>query len=185
MKRIIALIAAMIIASTAGAQDVGTPEGRVLVTVSGLVDKNNTAPLIADSTNVSGFLGLEYDKAVAFDDAMLDGMAQYEIRANLLDTGKEMIYSGPRLSEILSMVGARGSMIRPLALDGYAAEIDMTFIEAHQPILATHADGKPLEVGRLGPTMIVFPVTEDAELKGQFGPKQVFALFHIGVEAEE
>ena len=100
----------------------------------------------------------------------------------LLDTGKEIAYSGPRLSDVLKASGAEGRTALPMALDGYQAEIPWDQIEKYQPILATHGDGVPLPLGKLGPAMIVFPVVADKEIYESFGALEVFATFFIAVE---
>ena len=182
MRILTSLLLSAALAGAAWAQDIAAPQGRVMVTVAGDVPAANTPALKPESVNVAGFLGLEYDKAVAFDDLMLAGLPQHEITANLLDTGRDVIYSGPRLSDVLRAAGAEGKTATPMAFDGFSAEINWDLISTHEPILATHADGAPLTIGKLGPAMVVFPVVGDKELYGTFSSMEVFGAFHIGVE---
>ena len=156
--------------------------GRVLVTLGGDVSKSNAPAFKPEAVNVAGFLGVESEKAFAFDDVMLAALEQHEITANLLDTGKDITYSGPRLSDLLSSVGADGKTALPMALDGYSAEITWDTITQYQPILATTANGAPLAIGKLGPAMIVFPVIDDKEAYSEFSAMEVFAAFYIGVQ---
>lgn len=169
-------------ATTAFAADLSAPEGRVLVTLAGDLPQANTAPLKPKAVNISGFMDISYDKAVAFDDAMLAGLAQHKIDAQILDSAAPVTYSGPRLSDVMATAGAAGKTAMPMALDGFTADIPWDVITTHQPILATHANGVPLEIGKLGPAMVVFPVVDDAELYDSFHAKEVFATFFIGVE---
>lgn len=166
----------------AAAAQATAPEGRVILTVAGDIGLSNGPGASEDDYNFLGYLDLEYDKSMLFDDAMLGGLPQHEIRATLLDTGKEIAYSGPRLSDVMRASGAEGKTAYPLAFDGYEAEISWDMIRQYEPILATHGDGKPLEVGKLGPGMIVFPVVEDKELYDSFEALQVWAMFFLGVE---
>lgn len=181
MRLLLASLAAIGWMAAAGAE-VSAPEGRVLLTVGGDLPDANAPGGTADDTTFAGYLDLEYDKAVAFDDAMLGQLPQHEVKAMLLDTGKEIAYSGPRLSDVLKASGAEGRTALPMALDGYQAEIPWDQIEKYQPILATHGDGVPLPLGKLGPAMIVFPVVADKELYESFGALEVFATFFIAVE---
>jgi hypothetical protein len=182
MRFVSSLFLATALATQAWAVDVTTPEGRVILTIAGDLPGSNTAPLKAGAVNVSGFLDLTYDKAIAFDDAMLAGMEQFQVETKILDNAGPVTYSGPRLSAVMSASGAEGKTANPMALDGYTAEIPWDLIQTHEPILATHANGQPLEIGKLGPAMIVFPVVDDAALYDSFHSKEVFATFYIGVE---
>lgn len=166
----------------AASAEVAKPEGRVLLTVGGDIATANGPGATEDDTNFSGYLDLAYDKSMLFDEAMLAALPQHEIKATLLDTGREIAYTGPRLSDLLRKAGAEGKTALPIAFDGYQAEIPWDQIEQYEPILATHGDGVPLEVGKLGPGMIVFPVVEDKELYDSFEALQVWATFYIGVE---
>ncbi len=162
--------------------EVPKPEGRVLLTVAGDIAQAKGPGASEEDTTFAGYLDLEYDKSMLFDEAMLSAMPQHEIRATLLDTGREIAYTGPRLSDLLISAGAEGKTALSIAFDGYQAEIPWEQIEEYEPILATHGDGVPLEVGKLGPGMIVFPVVDDKDLYDSFEALQVWATFYIGVE---
>lgn len=181
MRLLFALLLTLGWHGTASAE-VSKPEGRVLLTVAGDIAMANGPGASEDDTTFSGYLDLEYEKSMLFDEAMLSALPQHEIRATLLDTGREIAYSGPRLSDLLKSAGAEGRTALPMAFDGYQAEIPWEQIEQYEPILATHGDGVPLEVGKLGPGMVVFPLVEDKELYDSFEALQVWATFYIGVE---
>lgn len=182
MKLIASVVAATFFATVGFAEDLASPEGRVLVTIAGAVGATNVPAASEKAVNFSGFMDIGYDKAVGFDDAMLSEMGQHQITANLLDTGKDVTYAGPRLSDVMRTAGAEGRTAFATALDGYVAEIGWDLIETYQPILATSRDGTPLAIGKLGPAMIVFPVIEDKELYSTFSAMEVFATFFIEVE---
>ncbi len=178
------ILAALVATGLGGAAlaEVATPDGRVLVTVAGDLPESNRPAAKPDDANFLGYLDLEFEKAIAFDDGMLSDLSQHQITANLLDTGKDITYSGPRLSDLLKASGAEGKTAMPMAFDGYQAEIAWDLIQEHEPILATHADGKPLAIGGLGPAMVVFPVVDDKELYETFTAMEVYATFFIAVE---
>ncbi|MDJ0629225.1 MAG: hypothetical protein QNJ44_13285 [Rhodobacter sp.] len=167
---------------TAANADVAPPEGRVILTVGGDLAVANGPGATEDDYNFLGYLDLEYEKSMLFDDAMLAALPQHEVKATLLDLGREIAYTGPRLSDVLRASGAEGKTALPLAFDGYQAEIPWDQMVQYEPIMATHGDGVPLEVGKLGPLMIVFPVVEDEELYESFEALQVWAMFFLGVE---
>ncbi len=182
MRMFLATLMSVFLATAAIGEDTADPTGRILLTIGGAVEKSNAPGFKAEAVNVAGFLGVVSEKAFAFDDIMLAGLDQHEITANLLDTGKDITYTGPRLSTVMMAVGAEGKTASPMALDGYQAELDWNTIKKYEPILATHADGRPLVVGKLGPAMVVFPVVDDPETNESFKAMQVFATFYINAE---
>ena len=181
MKLLLAGLMALGI-GTAAMAGMEAPEGRVLITVGGDLPDGNAAGGTLDEPGLTSYLDLEYAKAVAFDDAMLVALPQHDIKATLLNNETAVTYSGPRLSDVLKASGAEGLTAMPMAFDGYQVEIPWDQIAEHEPILATHSDGAPMPIGKLGPAMIVFPETDDAELAATFEALQVYSLFYIGVE---
>jgi hypothetical protein len=179
MRFLLAMFAALGLATAVGA---GEPAGRVILTVAGDLPATNAPAAHADDLSVNGALGVEYEKAMAFDDLMLGELGRHDIDANLHKTNKVVTYSGPRLSDVLRAAGAEGKLAMPMALDGYQVQIAWDMIDKYQPILATHADGHPLSIGGFGPTMIVFPIVADRELYASFDSMQVFATHLIEVQ---
>ncbi|MFY2824871.1 hypothetical protein [Ruegeria sp. MALMAid1280] len=160
------------------------PQGHVLLTLGGAVTEANLPARGEDDGGLLGYLEVQHDGAAGFDAAMLDGLDQIEITITYGPEGsqREIAFSGPLLSDVMTMAGAAGKTAKPMALDGYQSEIPWQSITAHQPIVATHADGSPMGIGGYGPTMIVFPPTEDAEQAQKQAGQQVWALAYIGVE---
>ncbi|WP_170329065.1 hypothetical protein [Ruegeria arenilitoris] len=164
--------------------DIPAPTGHVLLTLGGVVTETNLPARGEDDGGLLGYLEVQHDGAAGFDAAMLDGLEQVEITITYGPEGKqrEVAFSGPLLSDVMTMAGAAGKTAKPMALDGYQSEIEWESITAHQPIVATHANGSPMGIGGYGPTMIVFPPTDDAELAQKQSGQQVWALAYIGVE---
>ena len=181
MRVLFACLLSLGLVSAANAQT-SAPKGRVILTVGGDLGVSNGPGATEDDRNYLGYLDLEFEKSMLFDDAMLAALPQHEVKATLLDSGREVAYTGPRLSDVLKASGAEGKTALPMAFDGYQAEIPWDQIQQYQPIAATHGDGIPLAVGKLGPAMIVFPVVEDKELYDSFEALQVWAMFFLGVE---
>ncbi len=168
--------------STAAIAGMEAPEGRVMITVGGDLPDGNAPGAVAGEPSLTGYLDLEYAHAVAFDDAMLVALPQHAIKATLLNNESAVTYTGPRLSDVLKASGAEGLTAWPMAFDGYQVEIPWDQISVYEPILATHSDGTPMPFCKLGPAMIVFPETDNADLAATFEALQVYGLFYIGVE---
>ncbi len=164
--------------------EIASPKGHVLITLGGAVTEANLPARGVDDGGLFSFLEVDHPAAAGFDAAMLDALPQMEITIPYGPEGKERTttFSGPHLAAVMEMAGAAGKTARPMAMDGYQAEISWQEISDHNPILATHADGKPMGIGAYGPTMIVFPPTDDDELRETQSSQQVWALAYIGIE---
>ncbi|MCH1554991.1 MAG: hypothetical protein L7T26_02080, partial [Pseudomonadales bacterium] len=64
---------------------------------------------------------------------------------------KSVTLEGPRLRDVLAAAGWTGRQITTVALDGFAVEISVDDVAAHDWILALKADGDYLSVGGRGP----------------------------------
>ena len=164
--------------------EVPAPQGHVLVTLGGAVGETNLPARGDKDGGFFGFHEISYDRAVGFDAAMLDAMDRVEIKIPYGPAGnkREITFAGPLLSSVMIFAGAEGKTALPRAMDGYQSEISWENIATHQPILATHADGVPMGIGGFGPTMIVFPPTEDTALAEEHSGQQVWAIAYIGIK---
>ncbi|WP_298935975.1 hypothetical protein [uncultured Ruegeria sp.] len=164
--------------------DMPAPQGHVLLTLGGAVTQTNLPPRDENDGGLLGYLEVQHNGGAGFDAAMLDQLEQVEITITYGPEGnqRDIAFSGPHLSEVMKVAGAEGKTAMPMAMDGYQAEIPWDSIIVHQPIVATHADGAPMGIGGYGPTMIVFPPTDDADLAQEQSGQQVWALAYIGVE---
>ncbi|WP_170382916.1 hypothetical protein [Ruegeria atlantica] len=160
------------------------PQGHVLLTLGGAVTETNLPARDENDGGLLGHLDVQHDGAAGFDASILDGLEQVEITITYGPEGnkRDIAFSGPLLSDVMIMAGAEGKTARPMAMDGYQSEIPWDSIKAHQPIVATHADDTPMGIGGYGPTMIVFPPTDDADLAQKQAGQQVWALAYIEIE---
>ncbi len=181
MRLLSALCLSLALALPAWAE-LSDPSGPTLVTLGGAIETSNRGPSTEEDLTVLGKMGLTFEKGAAFDAAMLAALPQVEIATTLPGSEVPATFSGPPLSAVMEAVGADGKSAFPMALDGYQIELPWALISAHEPILATHVDGKPLGIGDIGPTMTVFPVVEDTALYESFLGLQVWATFYIEVE---
>ncbi len=181
----IALPLTLLLASALPASaDMPAPSGHVLLTLGGAVTETNLPARGEHDGGLLGFLEVTHEGAAGFDAGMLDSLPQVEITIPYgpEDHEREITFRGPLMSDVMTMAGAEGRTAKPMAMDGYQAEISWQNIADHKPILATHADGAPMGIGGYGPTMIVFPPTDDADLAQTQSGQQVWALAYIAVE---
>lgn len=164
--------------------EVPTPQGHVLITLGGNVTQTNLPARSGDDGGLFGFLEIEYERGTGFDAAMLNALPQVEITIAYGPEGnkRDIAFSGPLLQDVMEISGASGATAKPMAMDGYQAEISWSNIETYTPILATHADGAPMGIGAYGPTMIVFPHSDDTEVQEAQSAQQVWALAFIEIE---
>jgi hypothetical protein len=139
----LALLAGLLAAAPgARSQPLSTPEGAVLLTVTGEIGR----------TNRNG--------AMAFDRAMLKKLPQTSFTTTTIWTKGEHRFTGVKLADLLEAVDAEGKTLRASALNDY--EITMPIEEAKDGALVAYAmDGEPMSVREKGPLWIVYPYDSD------------------------
>lgn len=176
------LLAASVWAMPALAADLAKPVGPVVLTVHGKIANTNRGGLNDFDDAFFKFGHVSFDKAASFDLAMLEKLGTQTLTVKYDTWPKAYRFEGPRLSDVLKAAGARGSKVKIFALDGYGAEIPMAEIEKYPVLLAVKADGRYLDLGGRGPTWVVFPRDQHAELKAQDDAKWVWSAIRIEVE---
>jgi hypothetical protein len=141
-----ALAAALVGAPRRARADLPLPEGPVVLTVTGAVDRANDAA------------------GAVFDDRMLGALPQVAFDTATLWTPRTR-FEGPALRTVLDAAGAAPGRVEALALNDYRAPIDRALIEAASPIVARRIDGRPFGVRALGPLWIMFPFDDRPELR--------------------
>lgn len=124
-----------------------TPSTRIILTMSGSIANIN------------------HGGAAQFDSAMIDSLPVYSIKTSTPWYKQPMTFSGPRLSDLLAVVGAKGVVLEIKALNDYKVDVPFTDAAQLQPILARKMDGKPLSVRDKGPLFLVYPFDARPELK--------------------
>ncbi len=133
----------------------GAPKGPVILTIAGKITKPNRPGL---QENLDGFFKhheLRFAKAREFDRAMLAALPQHKIKARWSKWKQTAEFTGPRLSDVLASAGAENGTVRIMALDGYATDLKPADLAAKDWMVALNWNGKPLGIGRFGPTMVV------------------------------
>ena len=144
-----ALTAAAGLGSTAPAlaAPLAKPNGKVVLTISGLIGNTNNG-----------------DKA-EFDMPMLEALGTTSFTTKTPWYKDPVTFSGVPMSKLLDTVGAKGSSLTVTALNDYATDIPFEDFKAHPVILATKRDGNYMPVRDKGPLFIVYPFDSDAQLR--------------------
>lgn len=143
-------LAATILMAAGPALALDKPTGDPVLTIRGAVSQTNE------------------DGAAVFDMAMLDALKGRDARMETPWTQGEIEFSGPLLREVLKAAGAKGTHLKVIALNDYAAEVPMEDADSLDTMLASKIDGKPMSVRDKGPLMLVYPFDLD---KGLYNEK--------------
>ena len=135
----------------AEAQELGAPEGRVILTISGRIDH----------ANAKG--------AAEFDRAMLEAMPFTTVETMTPWTDAVARFEGPLARDLMKRVGARGSRLLATAINDYAVEIPIEDFASYQVILAMKMDGKTLGTRNKGPLWIIYPWSDQPDLRNETG----------------
>lgn len=125
------------------------PKGRVLLSITGQVGAGNA----------------EAGRRADFDMAMLEALPQHRFATATPWYKEKRQFSGPLLRDVLAAAGARGTLLRAIALNNYKIDIPAADAEQFGMLLATRLDGQPMAVRDKGPLFIIYPFDDSAELR--------------------
>lgn len=137
------------IASRAQAAPLAKPEGKVVLSISGLISNTNDG-----------------DKA-EFDMPMLEGLGTVSWTTKTPWYKDPVTFSGVPMSKLLDVVGAKGTSLTVTALNDYATDIPFEDFKTQPVMLATKRDGNYMPVRDKGPLFIVYNYDSNAELQHQ------------------
>jgi len=152
--------------------------GPVVLVITGVGQENRGSRSVSYN-GLFAIYGIEVQDARGFTRPELMAMSWRQIRADFPAGGEQIVFDGPRLSNVLRAAGLEGASVRLTSFDGYEAEVPADLIARHEPILALRADGEPLAIGGLGPVMLVWPrLTQSdlADMNDDLWPWGVFAI---------
>ncbi|MBA3324050.1 MAG: hypothetical protein H0T41_01795 [Rhodobacteraceae bacterium] len=174
-----ALLLALALALGAGAVHAGGP---VLLTVTGAVENANRGAVdpAHDKLFVSNHVA--FDRAMEFDADTLAALPQATVRADFPKDGRIVSFTGPLLADVLAAAGATGATVTIQAMDGYAVEVASAAMTEKGAVVALARDGKPLGIGGFGPTQIVFPRADRADLAEMNDDWWAWQVYHIRVD---
>jgi hypothetical protein len=135
----ISLIAAVICCvRPAPAQNALRPEGPVVLTIVGDVGRTNWGPFDPFADKLMDVQGARFERAMAFDVAALMTLGVHRITVRYPTWPAAHTFEGPLLKDVLDAAGVTGGAVRPVALDGYAAEIPYADLERWPVVLVGH-----------------------------------------------
>lgn len=131
------------------AQELESPTGKVVLTVSGNIGKQNA------------------DGRADFDMDMLEAMPVVRFRTSTPWTPGVSEFEGVSLGQLMERVAAAGKTIKAVALNDYSASVSLESAAAAGAIIAYKVDGKTMPVRDKGPLWIMFPLDDRPELKSE------------------
>ena len=166
----------------AGADELSTPVGPVIVTVIGRIEGTNRPPFDESKDVFTAYHEYRFDRAFEFDRAMLDALGMQEATVEYEGWAVPVRFEGPYLRDILDEVGATGDTITLVALDGYAERIERSELDDQDWLLALRADGRDLGIGQHGPAWLVYQKRDGGRATAEDEARWPWAVFLIAVE---
>ena len=147
------------------AGELPAPKGRVILTLEGN---------IANTT---------IGKEALFDRSQLAALGMHELAtSNPFEKGIQR-YEGFLLKDLLDKVGANGTLLEAIALDGYTVEIPIKDAYDFPVLVAMKWNGKVLRVRNKGPLWIIYPIDQHEELKAQqYSGRSIWQLKHLTIK---
>ncbi len=141
------------------------------------------APKQAVILSITGSISMRnLGDGAAFDAAMIDALPTHSFRTSTPWFPQPVTFSGPRLANVLSAVGAKGSTLRMVALNDYAVEVPFDDAGRFGPLLARRIDGKVIGVREKGPLFLIYPFDDRPETRNEvFYSRSIWQLARISV----
>ena len=165
-RSFLALVAAAVLGLPGAAwAQTAAPKGRVVLTVSGAISKTNAG------------------NTFQLDMAMIDALPQHSFTTRTPWYDRPVAFRGPRLSDLLALVGARGTVLHATAINDYKIAIPFKDAAEHPVIMASRIDGKPIPVREKGPLFVVYPFDSSAALRSSvYYERSIWQLKSIHIE---
>lgn len=151
-------------AGTSAAAELAVPQGPVILTVAGSIERTNA------------------DGEARFDRAMLVGLEWIEVETHTPWTEGPQRFAGVPLRRLLAAVGARGEVVTAVALNDYSATIPIDDASRFGALLALDQNGEAMTVRNKGPIWIVYPQSgPDGPTTERHNEKMVWQLRRLEV----
>lgn len=155
--------------------------GPVILTISGNIT-NPSRGAVNEDDKYFTYSDVSFEQAAQFDYASLLGMGMVTVNADFPMGGTVHSFEGPLLADVLAVAGAVGATVTIRALDGYAVDLDYAEAVANGAVVALKRDGAPFALGDYGPTHLVFPRADRADLADMNDDTWIYSIYHIHVE---
>jgi hypothetical protein len=141
------------------------PEGEVLLTITGAVDRAN-AP-----------------EGARLDLAALESLGLETLRTSTPWTEGTPVFKGVPVRAVLELVRARGDRVRAIAANDYSYEMPISDFRDYPVLLAVEMNGERLQMRDKGPIWMVYPIDQfDALQNRTTERKMVWQLKELRVE---
>ena len=135
----------MLVPLAVSAQSLGTPQGPVILTVSGTVDH------------------AEADGAARFDHATLARIGTTTLKTTTPWTEGVTTFEGVLARDLMAALDAAGESVVAVALNDYEKEIPVSDFHDRDVLLAWSIDGRRMRVRDKGPLWIIYPNKSGAD----------------------
>jgi len=151
--------------TAAGAQSLGTPTEKPILTVSGKISTTNK------------------DNTAQFDRAMLEAIGMETVETTTPWYTGAVKFEGVSLDKLMKHIGASGERAVFVALNDYSSEIPVEDFAKYNVILALKRNGEYMPVRDKGPLFVIYPFDSKPELKNQtFYGRSVWQVAKIVVK---
>ncbi len=131
------------------ADDLVSPKGDVILTVTGLLQKTNA------------------DDSAEFDLEMLEALDNTTIETSTIWTEGDHVFQGVSLAVLAEELGIEGTALRATAINDYTVEIPLSDAVVGGAIVAYMMDGKPMSVRDKGPLWVIYPYDSNADYRSE------------------
>ena len=154
----------------------------VVLTIAGDIAKTNRGATDGFADAFFRYHDITFARAFAFTRGDLERLGTHQLTATYPGKDLSVTVEGPRLSDVLDAVGARGETVHVLAFDGYSAVTTIAELRRYPVVLALKRNGRCLDIGGRGPAWVIYPSNEHPELAARDDTKWVWSVFFIRVE---
>lgn len=134
-------------AAASFADDLPTPAGDVVLTVSGNVEKTNAG------------------QTATLDLEMLEAFETTTIETSTIWTEGTQVFQGVSLEALVEGLGVEGTMLRASAINDYTVEVPMSDAVEGGALVAYRLNGETMSVRDKGPLWIIYPYDSDADYR--------------------
>jgi hypothetical protein len=131
------------------AEDLGTPNGEVVLSIDGAIAKKNAG-----------------DRA-DFDMKMIQSMKSQKFLTSTPWTDGKVEFEGVPFKDLFETLGVTGTGLKAVALNDYIVNLDMETLISSGAILAYRMNGQEMSVRDKGPLWIMFPFDDRPQLKDE------------------
>ncbi|HYJ59399.1 MAG TPA: hypothetical protein VEW64_08660 [Methyloceanibacter sp.] len=177
---VLAAFAAIAFAAHA-ADQMEAPKEMTVLTVTGEIGNTNRGAFDSDKDSLFSRLNIAFDRAFAFDRPMLLRLKQGRVVAKTTELGRDAVFTGPLLKEVLAAVGAAPAKLSVVAVNNYEGWLAPEDIDGSDWILALEVDGAPLGLGQQGPIWLINTRAADFKPDDTQHAHWVWAVFYMRV----